>query len=43
MNYELFENYEKEGCETLSALPFLQSHCLDFFGASRFGVIAVYR
>ncbi len=36
------ENYGKEGCETWSALPFLRSHCLDFFGASRFGVIAVY-
>ncbi len=37
------ENYEKEGCETWSALPFWRSHGLDFFGASRFGVIAVYR
>ncbi len=36
-------NYEKEGCETWSALPFWRSHCLDFWGASRFGVIAVYR
>ncbi len=24
------ENYEKEGCETWSALPFWRSHCLDF-------------
>ncbi len=38
----LSENYEKEGCETWSALPFWRSHGLDFFGASRFGVIAVY-
>ncbi len=37
------ENYEKEGCETWSALPFWRSHCLDFLGASRFGVIAIYR
>ncbi len=37
------ENFEKEGCETWSALPFWRSHCLDFFEASRFGVIAVYR
>ncbi len=36
-------NYEKEGCETWSALPFWWSHCLNFLGASRFGVIAVYR
>ncbi len=36
------ENYEKEVCETWSALPFWRSHCLDFFGASQFGVIAVY-
>ncbi len=37
------ENYEKGGCETWSALPFLRSHCLYFFRESQFGVIAVYR
>ncbi len=38
------ENYEKEGCETWSALPFWRSHCLDFFGgACRSSVIAVCR
>ncbi len=39
----LSENYEKEYCETWLALPFWQSHCLDFFWVIRFGVIAVYR